>query len=260
MSLLLQSILITLIAIFGYSNVVMGSSMLDRPIVISPLVGLVLGDFTTGVMVGATLELVWLGAFPVGASNPPDMVSGTIIGASFVISSGSEPGTAVALAVPVATLVAMVSNLIMMLVIPQINCRRADVSADQGNVKGVERMHIVAFLEFLIPLSFIVGISYYLGSPFIADIVGAIPEFITHGLEVATGIIPAIGFAMLARMIMTKDVAAFFFGGFLLSAYLNVPVLGVALMACVIVAVIMTLNKNNSGNAQMEVIEDDNEF
>lgn len=65
---------------------------------------------------------------------------------------------------------------------------------------------------------------------------------------------------MLARMIMTKDVAAFFFGGFLLSAYLNVPVLGVALMACVIVAVIMTLNKNNSGNAQMEVIEDENEF
>lgn len=258
MSLLVQSILIALVAAFGYSNVVLGSSMLDRPLIISSLVGLVLGDLTLGIMVGATLELVWLGAFPVGASNPPDMVSGTIIGASFVISSGSEPGTAVALAVPIATLVLMVSNLIMMLVIPQYNCRKAGQYAKEGNVKGVERMHISAFLAFLIPLTFIVGVSYYLGSPIIADIVKAIPSFITHGLDVATGIIPAIGFAMLARMIMTKEVAAFFFGGFLLSAYLNVPVLGVALMACVIVAVIMTINKNNNHN--VEVLEDDNEF
>lgn len=258
MSLLVQSILIALVAAFGYSNVVLGSSMLDRPLIISSLVGLVLGDLTLGIMVGATLELVWLGAFPVGASNPPDMVSGTIIGASFVISSGSEPGTAVALAVPIATLVLMVSNLIMMLVIPQYNCRKADHYAKEGNVKGVERMHISAFLAFLIPLTFIVGVSYYLGSPIIADVVAAIPSFITHGLDVATGIIPAIGFAMLARMIMTKEVAAFFFGGFLLSAYLNVPVLGVALMACVIVAVIMTINKNNNHN--VEVLEDDNEF
>ena len=59
-------------------------------------------------------------------------------------------------------------------------------------------------------------------------------------------------------MIMTKDVAAFFFGGFLLSAYLQVPVLGVALMACVIVIVIMTIKKDTS--MKMEVVQDDNEF
>ena len=63
---------------------------------------------------------------------------------------------------------------------------------------------------------------------------------------------------MLARMIMTKDVAAFFFGGFLLSAYLQVPVLGVALMACVIVVVIMTIKKDT--NMKMEGLQDDNEF
>lgn len=57
---------------------------------------------------------------------------------------------------------------------------------------------------------------------------------------------------------MTKDVAAFFFGGFLLSAYLQVPVLGVALMACVIVIVIMTIKKDTS--MKMEVVQDDNEF
>ena len=258
MNVLIQSLLIGFVALFGYANAIMGSSMLDRPLVISPLVGLVLGDLQMGIMVGATLELVWLGAFPVGASNPPDMVSGTIIGASFVISSGSEAGTAVALAVPIATLVLMLSNILMMFVIPQLCCVMADRNAAKGNVKGVEHAHLLAVSIFLIPLSLLVAVSYYVGAPFIADIVKSIPAFITHGLEVATGIIPAIGFAMLARMIMTKDVAAFFFGGFLLSAYLQVPVLGVALMACVIVIVIMTIKKDTS--MKMEVVQDDNEF
>lgn len=254
----LQALLIALVAAFGYSNAMMGSSMLDRPLIISTLVGLVLGDITTGIMVGATLELVWLGAFPVGASNPPDMVSGTIIGASFVISSGSEPGTAVALAVPVATLVLMISNIIMMFIVPQIFGAKADKYAANGNVKGVERMHLSAAFTTVTLLATIVGFSYYLGAPFIEDIVNAIPAFITHGLEVATGIIPAIGFAMLARMIMTKDVAAFFFGGFLLAAYFQTPVLGVALIACVVAAVILTIKKDQ--NVQKEVMVDDNEF
>lgn len=257
MSLGIQSVLIAFVAYFGYANVAMGSSMLDRPLIISTLVGLVLGDLTLGIMVGATLELVWLGAFPVGASNPPDMVSGTIIGASFVIGSGSEPGTAVALAVPVATLVLMVSNIFMMVITPNIFVSRADKYARKGDVKGVERMHTFAFIYSTVSLSAFVGISYYLGAPIIKDVVDAIPEFINHGLSVATGIIPAIGFAMLVRMIMTKDVAAFFFGGFLLSAYLNVPVLGVALMACVIVAVILTIKHNEQ---KVEVVQDDNEF
>lgn len=258
MSLLTQSMLITLVAFFGYSNVIMGSSMLDRPLVISPLVGLVLGDLTTGIIVGATLELVWLGAFPVGASNPPDMVSGTIMGASFVIASGSDPSTAVALAVPIATLVLMISNVNMMIIIPRLFVQKADKYALDANVKGVERMHWGAYLFNFIMLSMLVGVSYYLGSPVIKDIIEAIPQFIIHGLEVATGIIPAIGFAMLARMIMTKDVMAFFFGGFLLYAYLDVPVLGVALIACVIVAILISIdNKHLKGEV---IIEDDNEF
>ena len=55
MNLLIQSLLIGLVALFGYANAIMGSSMLDRPLVISPLVGLVLGDLQMGIMVGLSL-------------------------------------------------------------------------------------------------------------------------------------------------------------------------------------------------------------
>lgn len=108
MEVLFETLLITLVAAFGFSHDGVGSTMWNRPIVIAPLVGLVLGDLRTGIMTGATLELIWLGAFPIGASCPPEMVSGAIIGTSFVIKSGADPSAAVALAVPVATLVLMI--------------------------------------------------------------------------------------------------------------------------------------------------------
>lgn len=258
MSLLVQTLLIAAVAAFGFAHDGLGSMMTNRPIIIAPLVGLVLGDLKTGIMAGATLELIWLGAFPVGASCPPEMVSGAIIGTSFVINTGSEPSAAVALAVPVATLVLMLKNALRVFVTSPVFCANADKYAAKGNTKGVERQQQFGYYFEIISLSLIVAVAYYLGTPVIQQIVNAIPPFINHGLEIATGIIPAIGFTMLVKMIMTKDVAAFFFGGFLLSAYLHIPVLGVALMACVIVAVILTIKGN--GTTVKEELIDDNEF
>lgn len=43
-----------------------GTPMVNRPLIISTVVGLVLGDVTTGVKIGASLELVFMGAIQVG--------------------------------------------------------------------------------------------------------------------------------------------------------------------------------------------------
>ena len=53
-----------------------GTPMVIRPIVVSPVIGALLGDLQTGVMVGATLELVFMGAIQIGAAVPPDVLVG----------------------------------------------------------------------------------------------------------------------------------------------------------------------------------------
>ena len=44
--------------------------MLDRPIVLGPLVGLVLGDLQQGILLGASIELIFLGVASIGPSMP----------------------------------------------------------------------------------------------------------------------------------------------------------------------------------------------
>lgn len=252
---LVQTILIILIAFFAYMHCYVGSTMHNRPIVIAPLVGLALGDFHTGIVLGATLELVFMGAFPIGASNPPDFVSGTIISTAYVVLTGQEVASAVVLAVPIATLVLLLDN-VQMTVLLTWASHIADKYAEKGDINGVERVQIIAGIGNKILLALVVGLGFVLGVPVIEKILKYIPEFVTHGLDVAAGVIPAIGFAMLARMMLTKKSIPFLLLGFVMAAYLNLPVIGVALfgVAAALVYYNATMTKKT------EVAYDDNEF
>lgn len=248
-----QVVLIILIAFFAYMHSYMGSTMHNRPIVVAPLVGLVLGDWQTGVIIGATLELVFMGAFPVGASNPPDFVSGTIISTAYVILSGSEVTAAVVLAVPIATLVLLLDNIQMTFVLTWAS-HIADKYAEAGDIKGVERVQILFGIGNKVVLALVVGLGYMVGVPVIEKILSYVPEFVTYGLDVAAGVIPAIGFAMLARMMISKKTAAFLILGFLLAAYLNISVTGIALFGLVVALIYVNfMNKK-------EVAADDDDF
>jgi len=252
---LVQTILIILIAFFAYMHCYVGSTMHNRPIVIAPLVGLALGDFHTGIVLGATLELVFMGAFPIGASNPPDFVSGTIISTAYVVLTGQEVASAVVLAVPIATLVLLLDN-VQMTVLLTWASHIADKYAEKGDINGVERVQIIAGIGNKILLALVVGLGFILGVPVIEKILKYIPEFVTHGLDVAAGVIPAIGFAMLARMMLTKKSIPFLLLGFVMAAYLNLPVIGVALFG--IVAALVYYNATMT--KKTEVVYDDNEF
>jgi len=249
--LVVQTILIILIAFFACMHCYMGSTMHNRPIIIAPLVGLVLGDLHTGIVIGATLELVFMGAFPIGASNPPDFVSGAIISTAYVIMTRQEVASAVVLAVPIATLVLLFDNFQMTVLLTW-----ASHIADKYAEKGIERVQRIAGIGNKVLLALVVGLGFVVGVPVIEMILQYIPEFVTRGLDVAAGIIPAIGFAMLARMMMTKKMIPFLLLGFILASYLNIPIIGVALFGLVIALVFFYYN----GAMTKEVANDDNEF
>ncbi len=91
---MVEALLLGLVAFIAQSEYALGTSLISRPIVTGLLTGLVLGDVQTGVIMGATLELAFIGSFSVGASIPPDVVTGGILGVAFAITSGAGTETA----------------------------------------------------------------------------------------------------------------------------------------------------------------------
>ncbi|PZL76921.1 PTS sugar transporter [Enterococcus plantarum] len=261
---IVQAILLGVIAFIAQSEYALGTALLSRPIVTGLFTGIVLGDIKTGIIMGATLELAFIGSFSVGASIPPDVVTGGILGTAFAITAGAGTETALVLGLPIATLTLILKNVYLGLVIPTMS-QKADYYADDGNYKGVERMHLAAGFGLSLMLALIVSISFAVGSNTIKGLLDMIPEFVQHGLSVATGIIPALGFAMLARLLINKQVAPYFFLGFALMAYLEIPVTGIAILGAITAVIVVNIMNHNKGKGMIqtsngEVIDDDEDF
>ena len=247
-----ETILIGIVAFIGFLECGVGNSMIQRPIVMGPLVGLVLGDLQTGLVVGATLELAFMGNVTIGAALPPEITAGGILGTAFAIKAGGGAEAALALAIPIATVALLLKNTYYLTARPWF-LHLSDKYAEAGDAKGVDRMHMLSFLSYALVMSVVIAACYSLGGPAVEALLAMIPEFVTKGLSVAAGILPALGFALLASLLVDKKVAPYFFLGFILSAYLNISILGIAMLGMIIAALL--LNKNEKANPVAATVE-----
>jgi PTS system mannose-specific IIC component len=76
-------------------------AMISRPIAIATLAGWALGDVEGGILVGAPLELFWLGAVNLGAALPVHETLGAVAAAAGAVVAGQALGTGVTPAVAV---------------------------------------------------------------------------------------------------------------------------------------------------------------
>jgi mannose/fructose/N-acetylgalactosamine-specific phosphotransferase system component IIC len=240
MSLFLTALLVALVAgilewdIYGW-----GQTMISRPIVAGPIMGLILGDLQTGLFIGATIEMMYLGVIPVGAAIPPDPTTATTIATSVAILSGIDAQAAPALAVPVAM---AAQSLQMLIWTGNVGLtHRADKHAERGNLKGIERLHLTGsflfFLQGFIPAFF----AILLGVSAVKFVIEHIPHWIMNGLTVAGGMLPALGFAMLFTMMSSKKLFPFFIIGFTLAAFFKANLIAIAILG--VGAMLLYLNK-----------------
>ena len=53
-----------------------------------------MGDVKTGLIIGGSLELIWMGMVPLAGAQPPNVVIGGIIGTSIAILGKLDPQAA----------------------------------------------------------------------------------------------------------------------------------------------------------------------
>ncbi|MBY0755787.1 PTS sugar transporter subunit IIC [Clostridium sardiniense] len=205
-----------------------GLTHIHRPIVTGPIVGLILGDMTTGLIVGAALELVFMGMVPLAGAQPPNVVIGGIIGTSVAILAKLDPQAAIGMAVPFAVAAQAGITLLFTAFSPVMH--KADKYAEDTNTKGIDRINYLGMAILFVSYFICAFLPIYFGADKAADIVALIPETIIGGLSVAGGIMPAIGFAMLLKIMLKKEYVAFLIVGFLAVTYFNIPILGLALI------------------------------
>ena len=241
---LTQAILVGLVAMCVTFEWALGTCLASRPIVTGVLIGLVMGDLQTRIIVGATLEMVFIGSVTIGAAVPPDVITGGILGTAFAISTGQGAEVALTLAFPIASLYLIIDNALTLIVMPFF-VHKADDCVAKGDLNGMERMHLLGgFIVKSLPRFFVCSLAFYLGTPVMNAVLNAIPEFVSNGLVIAGGFIPALGIALLASMIVNKQTAIFFVLGFALCAYMSIPILGIAIIGLCLAVILVAVQPN----------------
>ena len=161
----IQVLLIFIVAFIAGIDQFSFLESLYQPIVTGFLVGLILGDVQTGLIVGGTYQLMTIGNMPVGGAQPPNAVIGGIMSAVFAITTKLEPMAAVAAAIPFSLLGQYAVTIIFTIMSPVM--ATADAYAEKADPKGItaQWLPLVSSLVSLLPCSSWVALHLALRSP-----------------------------------------------------------------------------------------------
>lgn len=223
-----QILLLTVYAGFAFfdgNNTTFG---MVKPTMAGFFAGLVLGDIQTGLVVGGTLNLLVLGIGNFGGASIPDYMTGALLGSAFAIQSGQGAEFGVTLAIPIGLL--MIQLDILARFSNTFFQHRAERKVEEGNLDGAALMNILGLIPQSLSRMLPVFLALVFGSEFVNLVVNNLPMWLMNGLKTAGGILPSLGIAILLRYLPVSKNLSYLIAGFVMAAYLKVPVLGAALV------------------------------
>ena len=98
---------IQILLVFIFATIAGMGSCLDefqthRPLIACTATGLILGDMTSGIIIGGTLEMMALGWMNIGAAIAPDAALASVISTILVVAGHQDISTGIAIAMPIA--------------------------------------------------------------------------------------------------------------------------------------------------------------
>lgn len=176
--------------------------LVSRPIVAAPVIGVILGDFYTGLIAGAFIELLWIDRLPIGTYIPPNDTLAAVLTAAGAIETGrvlgSLPPGLIALAALIFIPLAILGQKMeLRLIIPgnEKLARGALNAAARGDLRAVSRNHLsAALLNWLLSAAAIL-VALPLGVCAMAWLYPRFAPWAVRGLDWVYGLLPMIGVA-----------------------------------------------------------------
>ena len=194
--------------------------------------GLVVGNLNYGLIVGGTLQMTQLGAGTYGGASVPNITSSGMIATALGAASGADPivmassiGIALAALFTQLDILARFSNTAFQHV--------ADKYVEQDNTKGIKLMNTLGIIPWGLSRGLPVLILLVAGQGLVDTLLKIIPVWLMNGFKFAGGLLPVVGFAILMRYLPVMKTPQYFILGFVLAAYLKMPILGISLIGTV---------------------------
>ena len=191
---LMQGIGLAIMAIIVGVDFWLEGFFIFRPIIVSTLTGLILGDLQLGLLTGGITELAFAGLTPAGGTQPPNPVLAGVMTTVIAYTTGTEAGGAMALALPFSFLMQYV--ILFCYSTFSFFMKGADQAAAEADTARIVKINMICTSIIALLYGLIVFLCAFVAQDAMKAFVEMLPAWLTHGFEVAGGILPAVGFAL----------------------------------------------------------------
>jgi PTS system mannose-specific IIC component/fructoselysine and glucoselysine-specific PTS system IIC component len=224
--------------------------------------GLFLGDFTTGVIMGASLEAIFMGVSAIGGSIPADATSASIVAVAYVVLTGGDTESGLAVSLPIGVVMAQFAALftpVWSLTVPYW-----EKLAVSGKIKSFLVQNLAFTLVQNLPQCIMMYFGIAFGVEGLQTGLSALPAWVMTGLGASSSMMVAVGFAILCSMIWSGRLSVFFFAGFVMAKVIGMDSLSIAIIGAAVAATMFFGDKDfidfkNSLSTQTAADANDNE-
>lgn len=251
---IVQAILITLFCMisnlmFPLLGDIGGYFGLGRPLIAGTITGLILGDVKTGMAIGASLNAVYMSSQAVGNVMSTDVTLAGYIATALAMAGSSDPTLALALSIPIGLFGSMLftlQNAVCVFVIHKCDGYAARGESGKMWGVGIGIPMIVFNLIRVIPTFLVV----YFGSKYSAALESLMPDWLNNAMGVVGGMLPAVGMALLLKVMVKKNSHwCFFLIGFLAYSLFGIGAVPLTVLA---ICIAVILNRKSGANSDSD--------
>lgn len=211
---IVEIVLLAIVTFFFAIDQFSLTEIVYRPIIACPIIGAILGDVNTGLVVGGTYELMMVGNMPVGGAQPPNAVLGSVVAMIFAVKAKMDINAALGACMIFATFGQYVVTLTFTIMSGLM--AKADKAANEANPKGITAV-LNTSMAILGTLFAVIAILAYVGGIAASGALQSLSEkasWFMGGLSAAGGMMRFVGFAVLLKIMLSNDLWGWLLAGF----------------------------------------------
>lgn len=199
-------------------------TMISRPIIIAPVIGLLLGNPYAGLIIGAILELFWIDRMPIGIYIPPNDSIAAAFAASLAILAGLSLGEVtkelMALSILLAIPFGILAKRIDVKIVESNNLLsdQALEAAKRLDIRAIERKTYLGLAKAALFYMVVLFILQLIFIPALIWIYPKLPAEINAMLSLTYYFLPLLGIAVAINTIKLRGAIPVFCAIFLVVA------------------------------------------
>lgn len=224
----IQVVLVTIIAFLQAFDSFGTQVVAANHIIWGALTGLLLGDFQTGLYIGASCQLMSLGVAAIGGASVPNYGIAAIIGTALSIATGQPLEVGITIGTAVAMLYVQFD--VIAKILNGFIARKEESLCEQGKFKAMSTVILISPVLIGLCGAIPTFVACALGVDAVNFILESMPAWFTTGLSIAGAALPVIGMGMLLNYMPASKYFGCIMVGFMLATFAGLGIIPVAMV------------------------------